>query len=285
MIEREHAAKLHEIYERALAVLSEAEPVIDDLRDESARRAFVSAQMRVVAEIRSSLCGPLRLQYRDLALERHEGPPDTQLDADEQDAVSKLTPTQVKRIDEALLADCVAHWRKVARVAGRAWMQLSEESNDVPLAFCAQRVKALVESGQLEAQGNLDHIRFSEVRLPHDPLADVIDAPLTVDARVLGALSAFRHRAKLADLPGLDPSVERERLSAILNELADALLRGIEANPRKRWVMAQFQRSLVLVAQEDTEGRDHFGTELESVMDVLGIESSDGLLAFYLGGL
>ena len=49
--------------------------------------------------------------------------------------------------------------------------------------------------------------------------------------------------------------------------------------------MRQFQRSLVRVENEDTEGRDHFGTELETIMGVLGIESSDGLLTFYLGGI
>jgi len=49
--------------------------------------------------------------------------------------------------------------------------------------------------------------------------------------------------------------------------------------------MKQFQRFLVKVEGEDTEGREHFGMEIEEVMDILGIESSDGLLAFYLGGL
>lgn len=40
-----------------------------------------------------------------------------------------------------------------------------------------------------------------------------------------------------------------------------------------------------MVADEDTEGGDHFGQEIEVLMDILGIERSDGLLSFYLGGL
>ena len=285
MIERETAATLYEIYERALRTLGEAEPLIQDIGDETTRLAFVSGQMRVVADILSKLRAPLVMQYRDFDTEVHEGPPDTLLEPDEQELVDKLTPALVQRIDEILLSDCVSHWRKVARVAGKAWLQLSDESTEVPLAFCAQRVKALVASGRLQAQGNLDHIGFSEVRLPYDPLADIDDESLAVDEKVMHELSAFRHRAKLIDLPGVDPTTERERLSGILNSLADTLLEGIEANPNKRWVMGQFQRSLVLVEQEDTEAREHFGTELESLMDILGIESSDGLLAFYLGGL
>jgi hypothetical protein len=46
--------------------------------------------------------------------------------------------------------------------------------------------------------------------------------------------------------------------------------------------MRQFQPSLEAVRMEDTEGRDHFGTHIERVMDILHIESSDGLLGFYL---
>ncbi len=119
----------------------------------------------------------------------------------------------------------------------------------------------------------------------HDPLSDVIDEPLKIDGQVLQRLSAFRSRAKMVDLPGVDPTAERERLSGILNQLADVLHRDIEVHPSKRWVMEQFQHSLVLVEAEDTEAREHFGSELETLMDILGIDSSDGLLTFYLGGI
>jgi hypothetical protein len=119
----------------------------------------------------------------------------------------------------------------------------------------------------------------------YDPLDDVVDANLKVDATVIRNLDAFRKKPKLANLPGVDPSAERERLTKRLDSLLDTLREGVEANPTKRWVMAQFQRQLEAMLEEDTEGRDHFGIELEKIMDILGIESSDGLLAFYLGGL
>ena len=121
--------------------------------------------------------------------------------------------------------------------------------------------------------------------MTHDPLTHVVDEPLTINTAVVRELLAFRGKPKLVNLPGVDPTLERERLSKVLNDLIDALLQGVEANPTKHWVMAQFQRHLVLVEQEDTEGREHFGMEVEEIMDILGIESSDGLLSFYLGGL
>ena len=37
--------------------------------------------------------------------------------------------------------------------------------------------------------------------------------------------------------------------------------------------------------QEGSEAREHFGMELEHIMDILGIESSDGMLSYYLGGI
>jgi len=102
----------------------------------------------------------------------------------------------------------------------------------------------------------------------------------------MDALFAFRVREpKLPMLPGVDVAEERARLSSILNDLADRLIQGVKAHPAKRWVMTEFQRSLELVEHEDTEGREHFGMELEEMMDILGIDSSDGLLARYLGGM
>lgn len=60
---------------------------------------------------------------------------------------------------------------------------------------------------------------------------------------------------------------------------------GKEANVvtvSKLWVMRQFQPSLDAVGMKDTKARDHFGIHLQRVMDILHIESSEGLLSFYL---
>lgn len=118
-----------------------------------------------------------------------------------------------------------------------------------------------------------------------DPLAAVVEESLTVDDLALQALRDFRREEKLALLPGVDTSDERARLTRKLNDLADVLLRDVKRNPSKRWVMSQFQRALEGMDQEDTESREHFGMELEHVMDILGIDSSDGLLTYYLGGI
>lgn len=119
----------------------------------------------------------------------------------------------------------------------------------------------------------------------YDPLSEVIDEPIEIDDSTIIKLHILKAVEKFGSLPGENTMEEKERLSTILNDLLRRLIEGVQANPTKLWVLAEFQRSLVLVENEDTEGREHFGTELESIMDVLGIESSDGLLATYLGGI
>jgi hypothetical protein len=115
-----------------------------------------------------------------------------------------------------------------------------------------------------------------------DPFEQVADAPLFVVPRMLEALRGYRAGPKLADLPGPSPSPERERLASELDRLADALLEGIETHPTKFWVLKQFQQSLVAVQQEDAEAREHFGTELERLLQIVGIDSSDGVVEYYL---
>ncbi|GJI94839.1 hypothetical protein RugamoR57_15570 [Duganella caerulea] len=119
----------------------------------------------------------------------------------------------------------------------------------------------------------------------YDPLAEVIDAPIEFDDTTVTKLHILRVVEKFDSLPGENTADEKARLSAVLNDLLVRLIEGVQANPSKLWVLTEFQRSLKLVENEDTEAREHFGTELETVMDVLGIESSDGLLAAYLGGI
>ena len=121
--------------------------------------------------------------------------------------------------------------------------------------------------------------------MKYDPLSEVVDEPIEVDDSTVMKLHILKAVEKFGSLPGENTAEERKRLSTILNDLLLRLISGVQANPTKLWVLAEFQRSLVLVENEDTEGREHFGTELESIMDVLEIESSDGLLAAYLGGI
>jgi hypothetical protein len=177
-MDRETAATLYESYERALAALSEAEMILVGHEADPERDALHAAHVDISTEIHMKLRMPLLLQYRDLQpVEAPDGPPDTFLDSEEEQIVDRLTPDDVRRIDEALLADCAIHARKVARIVATAWKALRDDLRDVPLGFYVRRVQAIVAAGRLESRGDLDYMRFSEVRRPRDPLDGVVDDP------------------------------------------------------------------------------------------------------------
>ncbi len=105
--------------------------------------------------------------------------------------------------------------------------------------------------------------------MARDPLANVVDAPLFIVPRVLDGLRAYRAGPK------------PDGLSRLLDALMDTLLAGVEAHPTKFWVMRQFQNTLDAVDAANAEAREQAGKELERLMDILGIRSSDGVLGLH----
>lgn len=82
-----------------------------------------------------------------------------------QERIDALTPTDLQRIDDALMAGASTQFRKVARVVGIA-MSAKEDEDRIPDYFYASRVRKLVEEGRLVSQGNLEFMGSSEVKLP-----------------------------------------------------------------------------------------------------------------------
>ena len=90
--------------------------------------------------------------------------PDASLSPDVEAEARLLTPADVERIDRTLLSHASLEYRKVARVIGWTMMELYKEIK-VPDGFYTQRLKVLVAAGLLEAAGDLNRMRYSEVRL------------------------------------------------------------------------------------------------------------------------
>jgi hypothetical protein len=91
--------------------------------------------------------------------------PDHPMTPEEEGRARLLTPAELQRIDEALLSNAAHQFYKVARVVGGTMRELGNDFSGLPDVFYASRIKHLVASGQLEAAGNLDRMRFSEIRL------------------------------------------------------------------------------------------------------------------------
>lgn len=163
-MDRDTARALFAACEKVLSALNEAELVIQKV-DGVERSLLLRSLGGAVVEV-LQLRAPAVLQYPDLEPRPGLGEPDTALDADDMHVVADLTAEDVRVIDAALIAECAATPRKVARVVGFAMRNLQDRFDHVPVGYCAQRVAALAAAGLLESDGNLDHMRFSEVKLP-----------------------------------------------------------------------------------------------------------------------
>jgi hypothetical protein len=88
-------------------------------------------------------------------------------DAREAGLAAALGDDRLATIDSALIANTKKQWLKAARVVFDALEAGGfPKDNDHYVDLHVRRLIALVDSGKLEAQGNLRRPRFSEVRLP-----------------------------------------------------------------------------------------------------------------------
>ncbi len=79
---------------------------------------------------------------------------------------SELGDAGIRRIDDAIAKSARRAWQKVARVVIDALEAVGFEISDgASIHLHVRRVISFVDSGALEAQGNLRRPRWSEVRL------------------------------------------------------------------------------------------------------------------------
>jgi hypothetical protein len=92
--------------------------------------------------------------------------PDPPLSSDEARVVASLSEEFIERIDAELLKHARSQPRKVAMLVGLTMSNPSVRVAGLPDVYYAQRVRLLVAKGELLSEGNLDFMRYSEVRRP-----------------------------------------------------------------------------------------------------------------------
>jgi uncharacterized protein DUF3658 len=92
--------------------------------------------------------------------------PDPPLSSEEARVAASLSKDLIERIDAELLEHARRQSRKVAMLVGLAMSNPSVRVPGLPDLYYAQRVRLLVAKGALLSEGNLDFMRYSEVRLP-----------------------------------------------------------------------------------------------------------------------
>jgi hypothetical protein len=97
-----------------------------------------------------------------------EGPiPNPPTSAQEQSAADSLSEQDLEAIDACILSHCADRFYKVARIMGRTENELADRFPELSYVFYTQHLKHLVDTGHLDAAGDVFKMRFSEVRLAH----------------------------------------------------------------------------------------------------------------------
>lgn len=93
--------------------------------------------------------------------------PNPPISAPEQAAADLLSEQDLESIDACFLSHCADCFYKVARIMGRTEDELARRFPKLSYVFYTQRLKHLVDTGHLDAAGDVFKMRFSEVRLAH----------------------------------------------------------------------------------------------------------------------
>ncbi len=105
----------------------------------------------------------------------------------------------------------------------------------------------------------------------------------------LAQLHTLLEKPKYSEEPGTSfngvrPETDRLLAQSQLNDLIKRLIDGLPSRPSKGFVLSEFERTMAQNELFDTEDRERFLTYLEQIMDIVGIQSSDGLLNRWMYG-
>jgi hypothetical protein len=118
-------------------------------------------------------------------------------------------------------------------------------------------------------------------------LRTMADHALSLTPTAFQQLADLRAEQKFQEegmYPGAPTAEIRERAEKAVNEMLDRLSAGLHQTPQKSFVISEFLRMLKAFESEDTEEREQACSYCERVMEIVGIESSDGALNTWLYG-
>lgn len=106
---------------------------------------------------------------------------------------------------------------------------------------------------------------------------------LIVNEQVVSELEVLFTQKKFIEdssimYPGAPDEATRISAEEIINDLTSRILLGIVEKPTKAYVLSQIKLSLGQFGSLDSEDADRALRYMERIMDILGIESSDGLI-------
>lgn len=118
-------------------------------------------------------------------------------------------------------------------------------------------------------------------------LRTITDETLNLTPAAFQQLADLRAEKKFQEqglYPGAPTAEICERAELAVNGMLDRLSAGLRHSPQKSFVISEFLRMLKAFESEDTDEREQACSYCERVMEIVGIESSDGALNTWLYG-
>jgi Domain of unknown function (DUF4844) len=110
-----------------------------------------------------------------------------------------------------------------------------------------------------------------------------------IKATAIAKLQELRARPKFKEEPGtlyngMRPENDRQAAEAQLNDLIDQLIQDFPDPSEKEGVLLAFAQTLDCFPGKDSENQERLCSYIEEIMDMVGIESSGGLLNLWRYG-
>lgn len=110
---------------------------------------------------------------------------------------------------------------------------------------------------------------------------------ITVTPSTIKGLRTFQDKPKFVKegfYSGALNETVQKRCEESINILVEKIIKNIEQNPQKEFVIDEFENTLANFDEEDTEEREQACVYLEQLMAILGVENSNGVLNKWLYG-
>jgi hypothetical protein len=104
---------------------------------------------------------------------------------------------------------------------------------------------------------------------------------LVISDQAIEQLKSMRAEPKFVDSLGIIGAEERAMLEPVIDDLLDRLLSGIRSNPQASWVLDQMDPTVEAFYLEDTELREPCVEYIQRILQILGIQGTNGAFKKY----
>ncbi len=89
---------------------------------------------------------------------------DDEITVEERILIKKLRPEDISLIDKTIHSNITELFRKTARVVADVSDELKERYPEITYLFYSERIRLMVKRGIVESQGDLNMMRYSEIK-------------------------------------------------------------------------------------------------------------------------